>query len=209
MTQVEEVHTGQGIARLHLDLARRSRAVLVLGHGAGGGIDAADLAAIATQLPSSGISVVRVEQPWRVAGRRIAVAPPLLDEAWRETAQRWPRGPLVVGGRSAGARVACRTARGVGARGVVCLAYPLHPPGRAGRSRADELGTGLPTLVVQGDRDVFGGPRELPALPGLTVAPVAGADHAFAVPARGPLTRGEALELLVRAATSFVVDVVG
>lgn len=208
MTTVVEVVTRHGGARLHVDPAPRACAVLVLGHGAGGGVDAVDLAALAAALPGRGITVVRFEQPWRVAGRRVAVAPARLDEAWLDARGAWPTGPLVVGGRSAGARVACRTAGTVGALAVVALAFPLHPPGRPERSRAEELATGLPTLAVQGDRDPFGGPLELPVVPGLTVARAAGADHGFAVRADGPLTRGEVLDTVVEAVTGFVLGVV-
>jgi predicted alpha/beta-hydrolase family hydrolase len=208
VTDVVDVVTTQGTARLHVDRARRTRAVVVLGHGAGGGVDAADLAALAGQLPGWGLTAVRVEQPWRVAGRRVAVAPARLDEAWLATQPAWPEGPRVVGGRSAGARVACRTAVAVAAVGVVALAFPLHPPGRPDRSRSDELVTGLPTMVVQGTRDAFGGPDELPQLPGLTVVAVPGADHAFSVTRSGPGTRAETLQLVVESVARFVLSVV-
>lgn len=204
MSSVVEVATAQGPARLHVDPAGRPRAVLVLGHGAGGGVDAADLAALAGALPRAGVTVVRVEQPWRVAGHRVAVAAPRLDEAWLATAQAWPGLPLLVGGRSAGARVACRTATSVGAVGVVALAFPLHPPGRPGRSRGSELPDGLPTLVVQGERDAFGGPSAVPRTGSVTVVGIPAADHAFAVPRTGPITRAEGLELLVGAVGRFV-----
>ncbi|MGH8825905.1 MAG: alpha/beta hydrolase family protein [Jiangellaceae bacterium] len=178
------VATPVGDAGLIVDVASGSAlGTVVLGHGAGGGIRARDLVALAGSLPESGITVVRVVQPWLLAGRRVAPAARTLDRAWLavlETVQR--DGPLAVGGRSAGARVACRTARAVGAVGVVALAFPLHPPGRPERSRWDELaGAGVPTLVVQGDHDAFGRPAEFP--PGeheLVVVPHA--DHGMAVP---------------------------
>jgi uncharacterized protein len=171
-SSVRVVDTPQGPARLHLhepdagsagDLALGS---LVLGHGAGGGVGAPDLTAAATAGLGAGWSVVLVEQPWRVAGRRIAVAPPRLDAAWLAVlAALALDGPLVVGGRSAGARVACRTATAVGAVAVLALAFPLHPPGRPDRSRAGELaGAGVPVVVVQGERDPFGTPADLAAL---------------------------------------------
>jgi hypothetical protein len=147
---------------------------LVLGHGAGGGIDAPDLLAARDAGLAAGLRVVRVEQPWRVAGRRVAVAPPRLDEAWTAVCATLP-GPLVAGGRSAGARVACRTAAPVGAVAVLALAFPLRPPG-SGRSRLAELqAVALPRLVVQGERDAFGVPED----PDVHVVP--GADHGFAV----------------------------
>ncbi len=166
------IATGQGPARVH----RRVPAgggdgggkggTLLLGHGAGGGVDAVDLLAAADAAAGAGWRVLRVEQPWKVAGRRVAVAPPRLDEAWLEVVDALRRrgdlvGPVVAGGRSAGARVACRTARDVGAVGVLALAFPLHPPGRPERSRASELGVALPLLVVQGQTDPFGGPDEI------------------------------------------------
>lgn len=156
---------------------------LVLGHGAGGGVEAPDLVALATGLPAYGVTVVRVEQPWRVAGRRVAPAPPRLDEAWRAVlaglaARGLLAGRLVVGGRSAGARVACRTAAGAGASGCLALAFPLHPPGRPERSRLGELlAAAVPILVLQGERDPFGKPEEFPAA--VDVRVLAGAEHAL------------------------------
>jgi predicted alpha/beta-hydrolase family hydrolase len=127
-----------------------------------------------------------VEQPWRVRGRKVAERPPLLDEAWLAVLAELAGAPLVAGGRSAGARVACRTAAEVGADGVLCLAFPLHPPGRPERSRLPELeAVQVPVLVVQGDRDAFGVP------PGAVLVP--GADHGFRVarglPGAGPQVR--------------------
>ena len=157
----------------------------MLGHGAGGGIEAPDLVAL-TALTADGWLVARVEQPWRVAGRRIATPPAQLDTAWLAVLHRLTTGrgrlpvPLVVGGRSAGARVACRTAAAVGATAVLALSFPLHPPGRPDKSRADEarlvLDAGLPLAVVQGERDAFGGPQEVRAALG---------ERAVVRPARG------------------------
>jgi uncharacterized protein len=158
------IPTSVGEARATVHPASGDRkAVLVLGHGAGGGIGAADLVALARGLPSQGITVVRVEQPWRVAGRKVAARPPVLDAAWQEIIpalrrrRQLARLPLIAGGRSAGARVACRTATATGATGVLALSFPLHLPGRPEQSRAAELlGAGVPTLVIQGERDSFG-----------------------------------------------------
>ena len=134
--------------------------LLVLGHGAGGGVSAPDLTRVRDVAVSAGVRVALVTQPYRVAGRRSPAPAPHLDEAWvaavREIAP--PGVPLVCGGRSSGARVACRTAAELGAAGVLALAFPLHPPGKPERSRAAELPTGIPTLVVNGDRDPFGVP---------------------------------------------------
>jgi predicted alpha/beta-hydrolase family hydrolase len=180
-----EIDTPVGSARLHVHEPAGSPAgTMVLGHGAGGGIGAADLVAVTAAAVGVGWRAVLMEQPWRVAGRRVAPAPARLDAAWVPAVaalrERLPAtGPLVVGGRSAGARVACRTAVACGASGVVCLAFPLHPPGRPERSRLAELaGAGVPVLVVQGRKDPFGTADDLLAvLPdGVRVVPVDG-DH--------------------------------
>lgn len=185
------------------------RATLVLGHGAGGGAGARDLAALAAALPGRGVTVVLLEQPWRVAGRRVAPAPATLDRAWLAAVpQLRVEGRLVLGGRSAGARVACRTAGALGAVGVVALAFPLHPPGSAGRTRLPELaGSGVPTLVVQGERDAFGGPSAFP--PGTDLAPVPGADHGFAVRRCDPLSQDEALGMVVATVAQWLDGVLG
>lgn len=163
-TTTFSVETPRGPAAVTLDRrSGRVRALLVLGHGASGGVDTADLIAVRDAALSAGLAVARVTQPYRVAGRRAPAPAPALDEAWVAAVQavrrRAGRGvPLFVGGRSSGARVACRTARELGAAGVVALAFPLHPPGRPDVSRAGELDPALPTLVINGDRDSFGVP---------------------------------------------------
>ena len=183
---MDTIATPVGDARVDVSRAADRWATLVLGHGAGGGIGAADLVALADRLPAHGIEVVRVEQPWVVAGRKVATLPPTLDRAWLAVLEQLSvDGPLLVGGRSAGARVACRTASEVGAHGVLCLAFPLHPPGRPEKSRLAELdlpaAAGLTTLVLQGTRDAFGGPADIPAAPGRLVVPVEGGDHSLRV----------------------------
>jgi predicted alpha/beta-hydrolase family hydrolase len=187
------LETPLGPARARLDLAARAPvAALILGHGAGGGIDSPDLVAVTEAALDLELAVARVEQPYRVAGRRSPAPAPQLDAAWvavlaalrdpSSGASRREGGPLatlplIVGGRSSGARVACRTAAAVGASAVLCLAFPLHPPGRAGdpsKSRLPELdGVEVPVLIVQGERDPFGIPpprrrpaRELAVVPG-------------------------------------------
>jgi predicted alpha/beta-hydrolase family hydrolase len=163
----------------------------VLGHGAGGGVDALDLRAARDAAHEVGMRVALVEQPWRVRGKKVAEAPPRLDQAWVDVLAGLEGTPLVVGGRSAGARVACRTAAEVGADAVLCLAFPLHPPGRPERSRLAELtAVPVPVLVVQGDRDAFGVP------PGATLVP--GADHGFRV-AKGGAPAGPQVQAAVRA----------
>ncbi len=201
----ESVRTPAGEARITWHPADRPRTVLALGHGAGGGVEARDLAALAAALPRQGVTVALVEQPWRVAGRKVAPPPKTLDTAWRSLwpALAAPGLPVVAGGRSAGARVACRTAADLGAQAVLALSFPLHPPGRPEKSRAPELtGAGLPTRVVQGGRDPFGRPEEFPDA--TDVVEVPHGDHGFAVPKRAPLTQEEALGLLTDAVLGWL-----
>ncbi|WP_435125978.1 alpha/beta hydrolase family protein [Actinacidiphila sp. bgisy144] len=205
---VESVETPAGPARIiwHRP-AGRARCVLALGHGAGGGITARDLAALAEALPGREVGVALVEQPWRVAGKKIAPAPKTLDTGWRAV---WPRLaapglPVVAGGRSAGARVACRTAPELGAAAVLALAYPLHPPGRPEKSRYDELAGAadvVPLLGVQGGADPFGRPEEFPAERRPIEVPHA--DHAFAVPKRAPVTQEAALARITGAVAEWL-----
>lgn len=179
-----DVETSVGPGRLWFDdvpegVATTAR--LVLGHGAGGGVASRDLDLLSRRLPAEGIAVVRFEQPWAIAGK-VAGRPSVVDAAWTDAV-----GPLVddvptwFGGRSTGARVACRTASALGAAGVVAIAFPLSPPGKRNVSRFDELaGSGVPTVVVQGERDTFGRPDEFP--PGdHTMVPVPNADHGLRV----------------------------
>lgn len=203
--QTQYVDTDAGRARITWHPADRARLVLALGHGAGGGIESRDLAALAGRLPAHEVSVALVEQPWRVAGRKLAPAPKTLDTAWRGLwpALAEPGLPVIAGGRSAGARVACRTARELGASAVLALSFPLHPPGKPERSRADELlGTGLPTLVVQGGNDPFGKPAEFPDGPYSRVV-VPFADHGFAVPKKAPLGPDHVLGIITDAVTGW------
>lgn len=209
MAAISVVETSLGPARMHEDAARRPRLTLVLGHGAAGGVEARDLVALATALPPRGISVIRIEQTWRVAGRKVAGPPAQLDQAWTESlAALELRSPLVVGGRSAGARVACRTALNTDAIGVVALAFPLHPPGRPERSRAGELlGAGVPTVVVQGTRDSFGRPPEFPA--GVDIREVPDADHSFRVPKSSTIGQDAAYERAIGHVLDFLGEIVG
>ncbi|MFI5889165.1 alpha/beta family hydrolase [Actinoplanes sp. NPDC051513] len=135
--------------------------MLFLGHGAGGGVDAPDLVAVREAASAAGVRVVLVTQPYRMAGRRAPAPAGQLDEAWTAVIEHYDVRdlPLIFGGRSSGARVACRTATTLGAAGVLALAFPLHPPGRPEKTRAGELPAGLPTLVLNGDRDPFGVPE--------------------------------------------------
>jgi predicted alpha/beta-hydrolase family hydrolase len=186
-----EIATALGPARTHTTEAGGApRGTLVLGHGAGGGVESADLLAVTDEAAGAGWRVIRVEQPWRVAGRRIAPAPPRLDEAWQTVLGRLRddgrlEGPLVLGGRSAGARVACRTAAGQGADGVLALAFPLYPPSRPERTRAAELrAVSVPIVVVQGETDAMGRPAEVAA----SLSGMAGAS-VYAVPGDHSLKR--------------------
>ena len=172
-----EIDTPQGPAKAYLHIAAEPAAGLVLGHGASGGVTAPDLVAVTEVARSAGFSVALVEQPYVVAGRRSPAPARRLDEAWTTVVEHLRDGELqglslIVGGRSAGARVACRTAADSGAIAVLCLAFPLHPPGRPEKTRVSELdAVDLPTLIVQGAADPFGMP---PAAPNREVVAVAG-----------------------------------
>ena len=181
-----DVQTPTGLAQADLERpSATATGLLLLGHGAGGSIDAPDLRAMTAAAREAGLAVARVRQPYSVAGRRAPAPAAQLDIAWTAVvehfAAKMPGLPIVVGGRSSGARVACRTALATGARGVLALAFPLHPPGRPEKSRAAELDAGVPVFVLQGARDPFGGPPDFPAA--VTVFEVAGADHRLAGPA--------------------------
>ncbi len=176
-----EIDTEHGIARAELHCAPDGDAVLLLGHGAGGGIGAKDLVAVAQAAKAAGMHVALVEQPYRVAGRRAPAPAKQLDTAWLtvadEISARFDDLPLVFGGRSSGARVACRTASAGQAVAVLCLAFPEHPPGKPEKSRQAELdAVEVPALVIQGERDPFGRPS---AAPHHEVVMVAG-DHTLA-----------------------------
>ncbi|GAA3296635.1 hypothetical protein GCM10020295_27000 [Streptomyces cinereospinus] len=164
----ETVETEAGTARVTWHRADRPRLVLALGHGAGGGIEARDLVALADVLPRHGVTVARVEQPWRVAGKKVTPAPRTLDAGWRGIwpALAAPGLPVVSGGRSAGARVACRTAAELGAAAVLALGFPLHPPGKPEKSRGGSCSArGCPPWSSRGKRPV----REAGGVPGRTV----------------------------------------
>ncbi|MGK5113972.1 MULTISPECIES: alpha/beta hydrolase family protein [unclassified Geodermatophilus] len=204
-----ELPTPLGPARVtSTEPADGATGTLVLGHGAGGGIESADLLAVSTAAAAAGWRVLRVEQPWRVAGKRIAPAPPRLDEGWAAVLDGLRdggrlTGPVVLGGRSAGARVACRSAAAQGAAGVLCLAFPLYPPGRPERSRAHELtAVPVPIGVVQGERDAFGRPEEVAAV----LAGRAGAS-VYAVPGDHALRRD--LDVVAAAALDWLGGVAG
>ena len=191
-----EIETARGVAWADVDEAGgtsrgenfssprgrgAARAFLLLGHGAGGAVEAPDLLAARDAALSIGVSVARVTQPYRVTGRRGMPPHPTLEQPWldvaAELARHYPELPQVFGGRSAGARVACRTASAGDAVAVVCLAYPVHPPGKPETSRMDELNAvSVPVLVVQGDRDAFGMP---PRRRGRTLVVAEGADHSL------------------------------
>lgn len=209
MSEERLIPTPHGEGRLVTDRARRPLATLLLSHGAGGGIDARDLVELARCLPKQGVTVMRFEQPWRRAGRKIATAPGTLDDGLRAAANAIRvRTPLVVGGRSAGARSAARSAKALGASGCLALSFPLHPPGKPEKSRLDELAAvGVPTLVLQGERDTMGRPEEFPdPLPRLVdLAVVPEADHGLAVPKSASITQDVALSIVVETALEWIV----
>lgn len=169
------VPTPHGDARVELfEPPGKAKALLALGHGAGGGVDAPDIVAVRDTAVAAGIAVALITQPYRVAGRRSPAPAAQLDAAWIAAVSTLKGRPLFVGGRSSGARVACRTASALKAKGIVALAFPLHPPGKPQNSRADELITGVPTLVINGDADPFGIPA---ASPGVEIIVIPGARH--------------------------------
>jgi uncharacterized protein len=183
MTELE-ITTPHGPARAHLAPAEEPLGWMALGHGAGGGVSAADLVAAARAASDARLTVALVEQPYRVAGRRSPAPAGQLDTAWLAVIEHL-RGtglgdlPLIAGGRSSGARVACRTAATAGAAAVLCLAFPVHPPGRPEKTRLPELdAVEVPVLVVQGEADPFGMP---PAAPGRRVAVIPGTHSLRAV----------------------------
>ena len=189
----------------------------MLGHGAGGSTAAADLQLLAQRLPPLGITVARFEQPWRTAGRRVAGPPPTLDEAWLAAVgwlgeQAGGPGRLFLGGRSAGARVACRTAAQLGAAGVVCLAFPLHLPGRPDKSRAPELlGAGVPRLVLQGTKDSFGSADEVRAAigtaEGIRLVELPGADHGYRLAKASPFTPADLRNTVVAEVSAMILGI--
>lgn len=204
--------TGDGLL-LWRDAIDDPAAVLVLGHGAGGQLDALDLVALARALPARGIAVARFEQPWRTAGRRMSAPAPQLDLAWQAAVavvrDRLPGVPVAVGGRSQGSRVACRTADGLGVSGVVCLAFPLHPPGRPEKTRLAELLTPtVPVLVCQGSRDTFGSAADLRSAASdaanVTVVEILGADHSMRVRKADPIPQSAIAPVVVDAVAGFV-----
>lgn len=198
MTRIE-IDTPAGTARAELHLAEEGTAALLLGHGAGGGFDAKDLVAVTRAVQVAGVHVALVEQPYRVAGKRAPAPAKRLDTAWLAVAEdlgrRWfAEVPMVFGGRSSGARVACRTAEEGGAAAVLCLAFPVQPPRSPDKTRQDELdAVTVPTLVVQGDSDPFG-------------CPEAGKHHEVAV-VRGTHSLDADLDAVTRAVTEWLARV--
>ena len=218
-SMVEAVETPQGQGRLFVDLAEQPSSLLVLGHGAGGGVSAADLELLAARLPALGTTVVRFEQPWRTAGRTAGAPPPKLDEAWRAALgwlveQEWAQHPLLVGGRSAGARVACRTASDTNPAAIVCLAFPLHLPGRPEKSRVAELlAPSAPRLVLQGTKDSFGTPEQIRiaigTAEGIKLVELPGADHSYRIGKSSDFTVADLRTTLVAEVSRFMGAVAG
>lgn len=218
--RIVDIPTQEGPARAHHFPALRGspRASLVLGHGAGGGVQSSDLNCLAKALPESGVEVVLVEAPWRVAGRPVAGAKATLDRSWVESVAALRRGGiglrrLVVGGRSTGARVACRTLSKTKADAVLCLAFPLHKPGSTDTTRAEEIATAAaqaPVVVIQGAKDRYGKPTEVACAVteygqrALTVS-VPFVDHSFDLAKRATITRTEARLIISVASLHAIV----
>ncbi|MGN6721949.1 MAG: alpha/beta hydrolase family protein [Marmoricola sp.] len=201
----KDIDTPHGLARVvNLHPVAKPTASLLLTHGAGGGIEAMDLMSLAESLPQHGFDVQLLEMPWRVAGKKVAARPVVLDECFRAVFESLDiGGPVVIGGRSAGARVVCRLSDPLGVAGVLALAFPLHPPGRPESSRLAELEMATcPRLVLQGEQDTFGGPPEFPADPNLV--PVPFANHSLKVPKRAPVTQEATLDLIVSAVLAWL-----
>jgi hypothetical protein len=215
MSSVLRVETPDGPGELVLAKAAVPTAAVLLGHGAGGSEDSWDLALLARELPAAGISVARYRQPWLVAGRKVAGPPASLDRAWLPAVAAvrsvWAGLPLFVGGRSAGARCACRCFAASDA-GLVLLSFPLHPPGKPAKSRVAELAaTTGPALVLQGYSDPFGTPADLAraladaGYTGERIVPVPGATHSLAPTKALPATRvAERERLLVESVLAFI-----
>ena len=203
----ESVPTPMGEARVSWFLpAGGPRVVMALGHGTATGVEAPDLQAIAATLPSIGIAVALVTQPYRLNGGR-GRDEPSLDLAWKSV---WPRVadagvPEIAGGRSAGSQVACRTAKDFGAVAVLALAYPLLGPG----SPRELLATGLPTLIVQGTNDPFGQPAQFPPLPpSFALVEVPLGNHMFGVPAGTATDAAQPLAIVTSAVSRWVATLV-
>lgn len=205
--EVKSIETPDGPARLHVNRAVSPGLTLMLSHGSGpGGIDSAGFPILAKALPRQGVTVIRVEHPWKVAGQ----ANPSTRSASLDTTLRLAldsfrlRTPLVLGGRGFGARSASRMSRELGAAGVLGLAFPLHLRNRPDRSYAAELlRVRVPMLLIQGDRDLHGTPDEFP--PGVEICVVPGADHEFDLLRRGPLRPGDVDDIIVEATLEWLV----
>ncbi|MDN5853725.1 MAG: hydrolase [Actinomycetia bacterium] len=198
------LQTPHGPGRLVQRRAPSPFATLIMTHGAGAGIETPDLNRIAIGLPAYGVNTAMLELPWVGQGRRIAPSKTVLDESFVAMANRLrPQTPTFVGGRSTGARLACRHGRRLGGVGVVALSFPLHPRGKPERSRADELtGAGLPVLVVQGDRDDMGHPDEFP--PQTPIVSIPYADHSLVVPKRAPVEQDATYRLAASAILQWI-----
>lgn len=177
------IETSAGPAEVELDKPRSAKFLLLLTHGSGGGVEAKDLLAVRDLAVELGGAVARVVQPYRVAGRRAPGSATAQDAAWSEIVaalrKKVRSAPLIQGGRSNGARVVCRTAVDAGAKGVVALSFPLHPPGKPEKTRREELLTAsqaVDVVVVNGARDPFGIPDPADAA---EVIAVPGQPHSF------------------------------
>ena len=201
------VATQSGPGRVALDVPTvQTNGTALLFHGAGGDMNAAVLLAVRDALLGAGWRVARYDQPYRVAGRRLPPLPARLDEAALAAVEAVREGPLLLMGKSSGARVACRIATAAGAKGAVALGFPLHPPGRPEKTRAAELNAaGVPVLVLQGERDTFGSPDEVRAVAGrgVEVCPIEGGDHSFGARRADGRTTAECVAEVAALAAGF------
>lgn len=207
--------TPVGLAHVAIDVPSQPQGLVVLGHGAGGDIDAADLLTVRDAAVNAGWAVARLRQPYRVAGRKAPAPAAALDVAYSAAVAglRELPGlaglPIRVGGRSSGARVAARVAHAAGATGLLTLAFPLSPPGRPLVSRIDELtGAGVRTLCLQGTRDAYGSAEVLrlatTELPLIEVCPIADADHSLRTRRTDATTTRQALDAVAAAVAGWL-----
>ena len=195
------------IATLH-DGPAAGRATVVLAPGAGAGMEHPFLAAVAHGLAAAGLVVVRMDFPYRTAGRRAPDRLPVLLEAMRAVVRDHVRTPFVLMGKSMGGRVATMLGDELGARGVVVFGYPFHPAGQPAKLRTAHLATlRTPTLILQGERDELGTRAEVAGYalsPAIEVVWFADGDHSLAPRRASGFTRAQHLATAIDRAVAFV-----